>query len=292
LTRNVNLNAARIFAIAASKGNFQRAAEALHVSHGAVSQRIRQLEDDLGVELFERQARGVRLTPNGEKYRLAVDEALSILAKANADLERGEGQVVLHLGPSFVSKWLMPRMKRFAGQFPDISLATEVHERPLQRGLGWNEIAIWPDSTAQHAPGDHVARLTELQLIAVCSPSLRRPEGRLNFETVLALPLLQDAHRRWERLIGTLGYQIKNGLLNFDRSALALDAAIAGHGVAIAPMYMMADDIELGRLVEVWREPESSGQHLFVSWAEQHRADGAVSKTVNWVLAEFGCREN
>ena len=246
------------------------------------------MEDDLGVALFERQARGVRLTPNGEKYRRAVDEALSILAKASADLERGDGQVVLHLGPSFESRWLMPRMKRFAGQFPEISLATEVHERPLQRGLGWNEIAIWPDGTAQHAPGHHVARLTELQLIAVCSPNLHRPHGLLDFEILLALPLLQDAHRRWERLIGSLGHQTKSGLLNFDRSALALDAAIGGHGVAIAPTYMMADDIELGRLVEVWREQESSGQHLFISWAEQHRADGAVSKTVNWIMSEFG----
>ena len=85
-----------------------------------------------------------------------------------------------------------------------------------------------------------------------------------------------------------MGYRARNGLLNFDRSALALDAAINGHGVAIAPIYMMTDDLASGRLAEVWREPKSSGQHLFISWAEQHRADGPVNKTVNWILAEFG----
>ena len=291
MSRNVNLNAVRIFAIVARHRSFQRAAEVLSISHGAVSQRIKQLEAELGVALFERQARGVRLTQNGERYRDAVDEALSILATASADLERGHSQVVLHLGPSFASRWLMPRLKRFTDQFPEVAITTEVHEEFLQRALGQNEIAIWPDRTPQHAPGHHVAHLTELQLVAVCSPRLPRPDGPLDFEAILSLPLLQDAHRRWERLSGSLGYQVSSGLLNFDRSALALDAAINGHGVAIAPIYMMADDVTSGRLVEIWREPESSGQHLFISWAEQHRADGPVSKTVNWILVEFGLQE-
>ena len=288
LSHNVNLNAVRIFAIVARYRSFQRAAEVLSISHGAVSQRIKQLEVELGVALFERQARGVRLTENGERYRDAVDAALFILTTASADLERGQSQVVLHLGPSFVSRWLMPRLKRFTDQFPYVAITTEVHETFMQRALGRNEIAIWPDRTPQHAPGQHVERLTALQLVAVCSPQLRRPDGPMDFEAMLSLPLLQDAHRRWERLIGSVGHQAKSGLLNFDRSALALDAAINGHGVAIAPMYMMSDDLAAGRLVEIWREPKASGQHLFISWAEQHRADGPVNKTVNWILAEFG----
>ncbi|WP_046141055.1 LysR family transcriptional regulator [Devosia soli] len=291
MSRNINLNAVRIFAVVARHSSFQRAAEALSISHGAVSQRIKQLEGELGVALFERQARGVRLTENGERYQDAVDAALSILTTANANLERGQSQVVLHLGPSFASRWLMPRLKRFTRQVPHVAITTEVHEGFLQRALGRNEIAIWPDRTPQHAPGQHVERLTALQLVAVCSPQLRRPDSPMDFEAMLSLPLLQDAHRRWERLIGPGAHQAKGGLLNFDRSALALDAAINGHGVAIAPVHMMADDLESGRLLEIWREPESSGQHLFMSWAEQHRADGPVNKTVNWILAEFGLQE-
>lgn len=288
MSRNVNLNAARIFAVVARHDSFQRAAETLNISHGAVSQRIKLLEGELGVALFERQARGVRLTPNGEKYRDAVDEALSILATASADLARGQNEVVLHIGPSFASRWLMPRLAQLSGQCPDIVITTEVHEYLMHRGLGHNEIAIWPDKTPQSAPGRHLERLTELQLVAVCSPRLPRPDAPLDFGALLSLPLLQDAHRRWEHLMASLGHRHNSGMMNFDRSALALDAAIKGHGVAIAPTYMMVDDLDLGRLVEIWRPPESSGQHLFVSWAEQHRVDGPVSKTVNWILAEFG----
>lgn len=290
LSRTVNLNTLRIFAVVARFRNFQRAAEALGLSHGAISQRIKQLERELGVILFERQARGVSLTANGEKYREAVEEALSILTTASADLDRGENQVVLHLGPSFASKWLMPRLKRFAETFPDIDVTTEVHEEFLTRGLGHNEIAIWPDQTPQHAPGANVKRLTQVQLVAACSPRLHRPEGPLDFVALLSLPLLQDSNRRWERLMGSAGRHAKGGLLNFDRSALALDAAINGHGVAIAPIYMVADDIANGQLVEIWQVPESSEQHLFISWADQRRA-GPVGQTVNWILSEFNLND-
>ncbi|UYO01020.1 MAG: LysR family transcriptional regulator [Devosia sp.] len=287
MARTVNLNSVRIFAAAALHGNFQRAAEGLGLSHGAVSQRMKQLEEELGVALFERQARGVRLTPNGEKYRDAVNQALSILATAQADLERRDDQVTLHLGASFATRWLMPRMRRFAAKVPDVSIATEVHEELLRRRLGRNEIAIWPARTSQNAPGQHVHRLTELQLVAVCSPELARPDGPLKLEALLLLPLLQDAHRRWERLSGTAGQKAKMSLLNFDRSALALDAAINGHGVAIAPDYFVADEVRSGRLVEVWRGPLSSGEYLFMSWATQDGAGGPVNRTIRWISAEF-----
>ena len=104
---------------------------------------------------------------------------------------------------------------------------------------------------------------------------------------MLSFPLLQDAHRRWERLIGSMGYRAKNGLLNFDRSALALDAAINGHGIAIAPSYMIDAVLAEGRLVELWRNPESSGEYLFLSWVKQHRPSSPVNRTVSWILSEF-----
>ncbi|PSM17372.1 LysR family transcriptional regulator [Nitratireductor sp. StC3] len=288
MVHNVNLNALRVFAIAARYGNFLRAAEALNISHGAVSQRIKQLELDLGITLFERKARGVSLTPNGERYREAVEEALSILATAAADLERVGAPVILHLGASFASRWLMPRMKCFAAQFPSVSITTETHEELLQRNLGLNEIAIWPAKTSNKAPGGQVIRLAELQFVAVCSPHLLRPDWPLDLKTVLSLPLLQDSNRRWERLIDSAGRCERNSLLNFDRSALALEAAINGHGVAIAPTYLIADDLAAERLVEIWRNPESSGEYLFMSWVAQRTARNPVMQTVNWILSEFG----
>lgn len=284
----INLNSVRVFAVVARHLNLQRAADELGLSHGAVSQRIRQMEGELGVALFERQARGLTLTGNGERYRQAADSALSILAAANADLERDGGQVILHLGPSFASRWLMPRLQRFSETFPDTVLTTEVHDSLLERGLGYNEIAIWPDRTPQRAPGDNVVRLADLQLVAVCSPRLLRTEGPLDFGSLSTMPLLQDSHRRWERLMGDLGMPAKAGILNFDRSALALDAAIKGHGVAIVPDYMVADDLAAGVLEQVWQEERHPEQHLYISWTNQNRPAKSVHQAVDWLLAEFG----
>jgi len=288
MTQNVNLNSLRVFAAAARHGNFQRAAEVLNISHGAVSQRMKQLELDLGVVLFERKARGVSLTNNGERYRDAVEKALSTLAIAGADLQRAGDQVTLHLGPSFASRWFIPRLKAFTTRFADLTLTTEVHQTLIKRQLGRNEIAIWPGKVADKVPGHHVRQLSDVQLVAVCSPNLFRPDWPVDIETLLTFPLLQDGHRRWERLIESSGHRAKHSLLNFGRAALALDAAVKGHGVAIAPTYMVDEDIVAGRLIELWRSPDISGEYLFMSWSEHETASRPLQQTVDWVLSEFG----
>lgn len=235
----MNLNALRVFAVAASHGNLQRAADELNLSRGAVSQRIKQLEIDLGVVLLVRGARGVSLTSEGERCHAAINEALAILETALVGSSEVSDRVTHHLGPSSATKWLMPRMDAFAARFPNISLTTEVHERILSRSLGRNEISIWPGKEPDSKRAHHCRLLTKIRLVAVCSPNFLRPDWPMGLETLLTLPLLQDAHRRWEKLIETTGHGNAHKLLNFDRSALALDAAIRGHGVAIAPTYMI-----------------------------------------------------
>lgn len=283
-----NLKALRIFAFAARHGSFQSAAEELNITHGAVSQRIKRLESDLGVRLFERHARGVVLTPQGASYVPSVEQALSIIATATTDLRRASDALTFHLGPSFASKWLMPRLETLAVRFPDISVATEIHDVPVERALGRNEIAIWPARRGAPAPGCNVRCLSQIRLIAVCSPDLSRPTGPVDMESLLRLPLLQDAHRRWEKLIRDTGFETAHPVLNFDRSALALEAAIQGHGVAIAPTYLIENDLRAGRLVDIWHSPDAPDAHLYMSWADTDSRDRALRDMVTWVLAEFG----
>lgn len=285
--KQINLNTLRVFAAVARHGNLQQAADVLHLSRGAVSQRIKQLEIDLGVVLFIRGARGVSLTPEGARCRTAVDEALSILQTAFVDIAEGRDRVTLHLGSSTATKWLMPRMEAFAARFPNVSLTTEVHDQPLPRSLGRGEIAIWPGKGPDPKPVHHCRCLTDIRLVAVCSPSFLRPDWPMGLETLLTLPLLQDAHRRWEKLIAATGTGNTDKLLNFDRSALALDAAIGGHGVAIAPTYMIENDLRARRLVEVWVDPDPSDVRLFASWSRDHDGQTRISKIVDWIASEF-----
>ncbi|MEH6644970.1 LysR family transcriptional regulator [Sulfitobacter sp.] len=285
---NMNLNALRVFAMAARHGSFQRAAEALHISQGAVSQRIKHLEAYLGVVLIERQARGVALTPKGSTFHASVEEALGILTAATAELDQSSRKIMLHIGSSFAAKWLMPSMRAHTARFPDLSLATEIYDSILDRNLGRNELALWPAKAPGHNPAHHVRHLCALELVAVCSPNLQRPDWPVDVETLLSLPLLQDANSRWERLIEDSGHAGEHSILNFDRSALALDAAIHGHGVAIAPSFMIEADLREKRLIEIWHSPEASGEHLFVSWSKLHGEEKPLKQTVAWILSEFG----
>jgi LysR family glycine cleavage system transcriptional activator len=285
--KNVNLNALRVFAVVASHANLQRAAKELNLSRGAVSHRIKQLEIELGVVLLVRGARGVSLTQEGERCRAAMEEALAILDTALVSLGEGGDRVTLHLGSSTATKWLMPRMDAFAAKFPTVSLTTQVHERRLARSLGRNEIAIWPGRMQDANPAHGSRRLTDIRLIAVCSPDFLRPDWPMGLETLLRLPLLQDAHRRWEKLIQATGHGNTHKLLNFDRSALALDAAIGGHGVAIAPTYMVENDLRAKKLVEIWVDPDPSDDGLYVSWAKDHLGQTRIKRIVDWVASEF-----
>ena len=285
--RQLNLNALRVFAVAASHGNLQRAADELNLSRGAVSQRIKQLEIDLGVVLLKRGARGVSLTAEGERCYAGITEALAVLETALVGVGDEDDHVTLHLGSSTATKWLMPRMDAFAAAFPKISLKTEVHAQMLARSLGRNEIAMWPGQAQDPNPAHRSRRLTDIRLVAVCSPDFPRPNWPMGLETLLTLPLLQDAHRRWENLIAATGYGEAHKLLNFDRSALALDAAIGGHGVAIAPTYMIQSDLVSKRLVEVWVDPEPSDDGLYISWSKDHAGQQHISRIVDWIAAEF-----
>jgi LysR family transcriptional regulator, glycine cleavage system transcriptional activator len=285
--KQMNLNALRVFAVVASHGNLQRAADELNLSRGAVSQRIKQLEIDLGVVLLMRGARGVSLTPEGEHWRTATDEALAILEKAFVGVGEMRDRITLHLGSSTATKWLMPRMDAFAARFPNVSLTTEVHEEILPRSLGRNEIAVWPGRKPDTNPAHHCCYLTDIRLVAVCSPDFLRPDWPIGLDTLLTMPLLQDAHRRWEKLMAGAGQRSAHKLLNFDRSALALDAAIGAHGVAIAPTYMVENDLRLKRLTEIWVDPERSGEQLFVSWSRHHLGQRRIQRIIKWIEDEF-----
>lgn len=286
--RPANLNALRVFAAVARHGNIQRAAEALNLSRGAVSQRIKQLEQSLGTPLLVRGARGVSLTPAGERCHTTMNQALAIIDTALVDIARQDGRITLHIGPSFMTKWLMPRMERFRETFPTILLATEIHDRIMDRSLGRGEIAIWPGTGPDENPAHESRHLAELRLAAVCSPDVLRPDWPIGPEMLLTLPLLQDAHRRWDRLAEATGRRLTQAPLNFDRSALALDAALNGHGVAIAPDYMIEADLRAGRLVDVWVLPEPSGEHLFLSWSREQNDGRHLRRIVDWLLNEFG----
>lgn len=286
--KNINLNSLRMFVSAARHGSFLRAGSELNISQGAVSQRIKQLELELGATLFERGPRGVSLTTTGKKFAQTVETSLSMIAAAASEIQGVGEEITLHISPSMARKWLMPRLAMFAKAHPEIRLSIEAREEVLNRPFIRNEVVMRHAKSFRPVRGQDFRRLIELELVAVCSPHFPNIKVRPSLEKILAMPLIQDAHCRWDRLLGQRKTSAPLERLTFNTASLAIDAAINMQGIAIVPLLLVEQEIADGRLVEIWRDTEPSGEYLYLIWPKQQAAFKPLMNTVRWIHSEFG----
>ena len=124
------LSSLRVFEAAARHNSFRKAADELNLTASAVSHGIQTLENWLGVELFYRETRGLRLTGAGEIYAPLVNQALSVLAKATDRLpgRKATGTLSVSSAPTFANKILLPRLGKFIAQFPDIRVTIDTSQ--------------------------------------------------------------------------------------------------------------------------------------------------------------------
>jgi LysR family glycine cleavage system transcriptional activator len=250
------MHAIRAFEAAARRLSFNRAAEELHVTPSAVSHQIRRLEEHLGVKLFDRITRRVVLTREGRTLLSAVQGALDQIEAAVQRLKvnRDDGSLTLQASPNFATEWLVPRLLGFQAEFPDIEvrLVTTRGHDGLRLDFEQVDLAIWYGNGRW--PDVACERLMSEQLVPVCSPEL------LAGEQVLASPAdLRDATlihvlmrigqwRNWLEAAGVEDVDPERGP-KFQNTPLALEAAMAGMGVAIANRAFVADHLRDGRLV-------------------------------------------
>ncbi|BEV71486.1 MULTISPECIES: transcriptional regulator GcvA [unclassified Paludibacterium] len=246
------LNSLRVFEAAARLESFSAAASELFVTHGAVSKQIKQLEDWLGMALFERRGGRVRLTDAGWRYLVQVQDGLDLIANATAQLQQPDRQrrLAVNATPTFASYWLLPRLASFREQYPDLVLHLATSDRDISRLDAPFDIAI------RRGPGDwpgHIARpfLKEWEL-PLASPALldRQPisqPGDLIAHTLLHADARPTAWPRWLTLAGVA--ELKPAAeMHFDRFSLALQAACDGLGVVLGPLPMAQQLIDQGLL--------------------------------------------
>lgn len=286
--KNLNLNSLRMFAVAARHGSFLNAAAELNLSQGAVSQRIKQLELALGVRLFEREPRGVSLTKAGEELVQTVETSLRMIEKAAHHILRFENEITLQVSPSIARKWLTPRLPEFFKLNPKVQLNIEARAEVLRRPLHHNEIAMRHGKSFASVKGQQMRRLVEIDLVAVCSPSLADVGTRPDLRHILSLPLIQDTHCRWDRLIALEPSTTTSKPLNFNSASLAIDAATNKQGVAIVPSIFVQSDIDEGHLREIWRDVTPSGEYLFLLWPKSQPVSEPMNRLVNWIQHKFG----
>lgn len=235
------------FEAAARLGSFQAAAAALHLTPSAVSHRIRLLEGFLGRSLFERGHRSVALTPDGRRYLVVVRDALLRLDEAGEGM-RAERRECLRLSaaPALGSKWLVAQVAEYQELHPEIefSLATATGLGPLLAG----EADLGLRYGEEEWPGLLAWKLFEERLFPVCNAALAaqlRMPADLDRMRLLRHPLL--SWRRWFAAAGLDRAEPQDGP-RYEDALLMLEAAVAGHGVALTVGTLAASYLAEGRL--------------------------------------------
>jgi LysR family glycine cleavage system transcriptional activator len=247
------LNGLRAFEAAARNESFTRAAEELSVTQGAVSQRVKALEDRLGVKLFMREARGLKLTSAGREYLEVVRDALDRIAIGTDRLldKQNSGRLTISTSPNFAAKWLVHRLSRFAELHPTIDLRINASMQHID--FSQEEIDVAVRHSDGNEPGLHVTMLYKEELFPVCSPrllsgknALTQP-GDLVHHTLLHLDNRRD-WSKWLEAASVTGVDLSRGPV-LNQASMAIDAAVDGAGIALARTGLAARDLLAGRLV-------------------------------------------
>lgn len=251
-----SLNALRAFDETARTLSVSRAAEALHVTHGAVSRQLKQLEAQLGVTLFRRQGRGLALTQDGELLRASTSQAFERLGQACSQLRRRASEAPLVLGcpGSFLARWFIPRLDRLKAQCPALNLHLTADEEVAGR-LGTEVDAVlrfaeppWPSEV-------RVIELAPERMGPVLAPDrLDIPDPAAADLTRLPMLHTQSRPQAWSQWFAAKGLDPATMRHDqaFEHLHYMLEAALVGLGVAIAPSYLVEEDLRTGRLVAPW----------------------------------------
>lgn len=276
------LHALPAFEAAARLGSFQAAAEALHLTPSAISHRIRQLEEHLGQPLFERRHRAIVLNAAGRRYLAVVRDALLRLDEASAVLRApNRERLRISAAPALGSKWLVARVVEYQELHPEIefSLGTATGLGPLLNG----EAEIGLRYGEEEWPGLLAWKLFEERVFPVCSPALAaslQAPADLDRVRLLRHPLLS-----WQRWFAAAGVQHPEPASGprYEDALLMLEAAVAGHGVALMAGTLAAPYLAAGSLIRPFAQ-DCPDRSFYVVAQPAVQEKPAVIAFIRWLL--------
>jgi len=286
------LNALRAFEAAARLNSVSQAAEQLHVTHGAVSRQLKVLEEHLGIALFVKDGRGLKLTDAGVRLRDASGDAFDRLRNVCAEISQGSADAPFVLGcsGSLLARWFIPRLGRLNADLPDLRLHLSAGEGDLDpRRPGLDALLVFAEPPW---PADmQVFELAVERIGPVLSPHFARyvqlqnaPIKDLLGETLLQTTSRPQAWPSWAQQNGIDAKALRYGQ-GFEHLYYLLEAAVAGLGVAIAPEPLVVDDLRAGRLVAPWGFSETPAQ--LALWVPKRAADGRAQSLAKWLKNEL-----
>lgn len=290
-----SLQTLRAFAAAGRLKSYSKAAEELGLTHGAVSHRIRELEQRLGVTLFRREGNTMVLTPAGQKLEAQVRQGLSLLEQAFAPaptrLSQAKRHIVVTAVPSLASTWLLARLGEYRAENPDIDIELRVSEAlndykkegidlGVRLGLGG-----WP--------GLHAQRLFDEALMPICTPAYRDRLGLVEPTDLQRATLLRNPWTpwaRWFRAVGLNWPEPSTGPM-FDDSTLLLRTALQGDGVVLGRHWLAVDELRAGRLVALFDLAVRDDFSYWLVWPTGRAAHPEAARFRDWLADKAAAEE-
>ena len=294
--RAAPLTSLRSFEAAARRLSFAAAAHELFVTPAAVSHQVKGLEKYLGIALFERHNRSVALTEAGAKLAASLHGLFSELNEALMQIKEPTGpRVRVSALPSLAAKWLVPRLHRFEAVHPTLKVRIDTSDHLVN--FAYEPVDIALRYGAGNYPGLHVERLMAADAFPVCSPRLlgnddpplRKPAD-LRGQTLLH----DESSNRspgvpnWAIWLEAAGATKVNSLRGpvFGSIHLAIEAALAGHGVAMGIAPLVEHDLCSGRLVRPFELKLPNTFSFWVVCDRKRATDPIIRKFRNWLFDE------
>jgi DNA-binding transcriptional LysR family regulator len=241
------------FEAAARHESFTKAADELSLTQSAVCRQIASLEEFLNVELFRRSRRGVKLTEAGLSYSRRVATQLDAVERDTLSVMGHQGANVIELAvvPTFGTQWLLPRLKDFQHQHPDVTINLTNRTRPFLFADTEFDAAIYFGDADW--PGTESHRLMSENPMPVCSPALMNNSRQLSARDLAEMPLLQQTTRpyAWRQWFSALSMNVARDMTGprYELFSMLAQAAMHDMGVALIPPFLIQRELSENRLV-------------------------------------------
>lgn len=291
MRRKIPSTAAMVcFESAARHESFTKAAMELSLTQSAVCRQIGGLEAFLGVALFRRTRRGVKLTEAGLAYSRRISARLDAVERDTLSVMRHHGRSTIELAvvPTFGTRWLLPRLKQYQSSNPQISVNLTNRTRPFLFADTDFDAALyfgnaeWSGTVAHFLMREHA--------VPVCSPELMAGRTTLEADELAQLPLLQQGTRpyAWRQWFASLGMTVEHDMngTRYELFSMLEQAAILGMGVALIPPFLIQRELCEGRLKVAMAHDHPSDQAYYLMIPERKVESLALAHFSQWLVDE------
>jgi LysR family glycine cleavage system transcriptional activator len=292
--KKTSLRGLRIFCVAAKYRNYTLAAEELSVTSSAVSHQVKSLEDELGLELFTRQNRSLRLTEPGERLFRQLEPVIANIDSILADVQSKAAvrQLRVSVQPFFASECFVPRLEDFTEQNPGIEIFVDTSDETAERHPVSADASIRLfRQKPTHLESDEIA---PLRLIPACSPNFLERYGNGQGQEFSPFPILvhtsrPEAWKIWSRATG-ITLPPATSVVRLDSMIAVARAAERGVGAALVPVPMSDNWFKYGALVPMFEEVADMPETYYLAYPKAKAEMPEVQALRRWVLDTFRAR--